>query len=113
MAPSSPIGDDGLVELRPGVSVDAAILENFARRHGIRRLALFGSSLGDDFTDRSDVDLLVEFAPDQIPGLFRLAGMERELESLIGRPVDLRTYHDLSRFFRDDVVAAARTLYAA
>ncbi|MGH3906746.1 MAG: nucleotidyltransferase family protein [Pseudonocardiaceae bacterium] len=101
------------MELRPGVSVDTALLEHFARRHGIRRLALFGSALGDDFTEHSDVDLLVEFEPDQIPGLFRLASMERELESLIGRPVDLRTYHDLSKFFRDEVAAAARTLYAA
>ena len=101
------------MELRPGVTIDAALLESFARRHGIRRLSLFGSSLRSDFTDRSDVDLLVEFEPDRIPGLFRLASMERELETLIGRPVDLRTYHDLSKFFRDDVASTARTLYAA
>ena len=71
------------------MSIDTTLLEDFARRHGIRRLSLYGSALGDDFTDRSDVDLLVEFEPDLIPGLFRLASMERELESLIGRPVDL------------------------
>lgn len=101
------------MELRPGVTIDTALLEDFARRHGIRCLSLFGSALRDDFTDRSDVDLLVEFEPDRVPGLFRLASMERELESLMGRPVDLRTYHDLSRFFRDKVVATARILYAA
>lgn len=74
---------------------------------------MFGSALREDFTDRSDVDLLVEFQPDRVPGLFRLAGMERELESLIRRRVDLRTYHDLSKFFRDEVADAARILYAA
>lgn len=47
------------------------------------------------------------------PGLFALAAMERELEATIGRRVDLRTYHDLSRYFRDDVVASARVVYAA
>ncbi|MGH3774772.1 MAG: hypothetical protein ACRDRR_03395 [Pseudonocardiaceae bacterium] len=45
--------------------------------------------------------------------IFALAAMERELEATIGRAVDLRTYHDLSRYFRDDVVASARVVYAA
>lgn len=95
------------------MTIDTALLADFARRHGIRSLSLFGSALRDDFTDRSDVDLLVEFQPDRVPGFFRLASMERELESLIGRQVDLRTYHDLSKFFRDEVAVAARILYAA
>ena len=85
----------------------------FAKRHGILRLALFGSALRDDFDDDSDIDLLVEFAPGQTPGLIRIAAMELELESMLGREVELRTYEDLSRFFRDEVAAQARTLYAA
>ncbi len=101
------------MELRPGVRIDTALLEDFVRRHGIRRLALFGSALRDDFTEHSDLDFLVEFEPDRVPGLFRLASMERELESLIGHPVDMRTYHDLSKFFRDEVASTARVLYAA
>jgi hypothetical protein len=39
--------------------------------------------------------------------------MELELEGVIGRKVELRTYEDLSRFFRDTVAATARSLYAA
>lgn len=101
------------MELRPGVRIDTTLLEDFVHRHGIRRLALFGSALRDDFTESSDLDFLVEFEPDRVPGLFRLASMERELESLLGRPVDMRTYHDLSKFFRDEVAATARVLYAA
>lgn len=89
------------------------MLAAFARRHGIARLALFGSVLRGDFTVDSDVDILVEFEPARTPGLFGLAAMERELEEAIGRTVDLRTYHDLSRYFRDDVVARARVVYAA
>ena len=54
------------------------------------------------------------FGPARQPtGLAQLSSMERELESLIGRPVDLRTYHDLSKFFRDEVAATAQVLYAA
>jgi hypothetical protein len=39
--------------------------------------------------------------------------MELELESILGRRVDLRTYEDLSRHFRDDVSTNACRLYAA
>jgi predicted nucleotidyltransferase len=90
--------DTGFVRLRGEVGIDDVKLEDFARRHGITRLALFGSALRDDFGDDSDIDLLVEFARDRIPGMFGIAAMERELESLLGRRVDLRTYHDLSKY---------------
>ncbi len=45
------------------------IIADFCRRHHIRRLALFGSVLRDDFGPESDVDVLVEFEPGVCPGL--------------------------------------------
>ena len=101
------------MELRPGIEVDDVTLDEFARRHAIRRLAAFGSVLRMDFGPASDIDLLVEFEPDRVPGLLAISGMEIELERLLGRTVDLRTYGDLSRYFRDQVRATARDLYAA
>ncbi len=101
------------VELRPGLSIDDAVLVDFATRHAITRLALYGSALRSDLGPASDIDILVEFEPGHVPGLLHLAQMEIELENSLGRPVELRTYEDLSRFFRDDVAASARTLYAA
>ena len=101
------------MELRPGISVSDAKLAELARRHGFRRLALFGSALGDEFGPDSDIDLLVEFLPGRTPGLFAIAEMEMELEQLLGREVDLRTVGDLSRYFRDRVQSEARELYAA
>lgn len=80
----------------------------------VRRLALFGSVLRDDFRPDSDVDVLVEFEPGHVPGLLRLAGMEHELSELFGgRRVDLRTPADLSRYFRDEVLSTARIQYDA
>ena len=58
-------------------------------------------------------DLLVEFEPGRVPGLFRLAALELELAEQLGREVDLRTAADLSRHFRDEVSATARVLYDA
>jgi predicted nucleotidyltransferase len=101
------------MELRPGLSIEDTILEDFAARHGISRLALYGSALRDDFGPASDIDILVEFHPGRTPGLLYLAQMELELEGVVGRQVELRTYEDLGRFFRDTVAATARPLYAA
>jgi predicted nucleotidyltransferase len=55
----------------------------------------------------------VEFGPGHTPGFFALAAMKRELEAAIGRMVDLRIYHDQSRYVRDDVVASAWVVCAA
>ena len=85
----------------------------FCRRYHIRRLSLFGSVLREDFRPDSDVDMLVEFEPGHEPGFFGLARMERELSELLGgRKVDLRTPEDLSRYFRDEVLARAEVRYA-
>lgn len=89
-------------------------LAEFCRRHGIRRLALFGSVLKGTARAASDIDLLVEFEPGRTPGLLALAGMELELGELLGgRKVDLRTPRDLSRHFRAEVMARAEVQYAA
>lgn len=101
------------MDLGHGIDVDEDELATFCSEHGVRRLALFGSVLGDRFTDDSDLDVLVEFEPGRTPGLVRMASMELQLEALVGRRVDLRTYGDLSRHFRDRVAAEARPIYAA
>lgn len=75
--------------INPALNLPMSIIDEFCRNHRIKMLALFGSALRDDFRADSDVDLLVEFAPDAEPGLFELAALEAELESLLGRPVDL------------------------
>ncbi len=94
-----------------GVNLPVERIAEFCRRNYIRRLALFGSILTDEFRPDSDVDLLVEFEPEKTPGL-RFFGIQRELSEMIGRPVDLNTPEDLSRYFRQEVLASARPLYA-
>jgi hypothetical protein len=90
--------------MNPAVTLPKEAIADFCRKHGIQRLAVFGSALRADFRPDSDLDLLVEFEPDRVPGLFGIARMERELSALLGgRKVDLRTPHDLSRYFRQQV----------
>ena len=85
----------------------------FCRERHIRRLAVFGSALRADFRPDSDIDILVEFEPDHVPGLFGIARIEREMSALLGgRKVDLRTPEDLSRYFRHTVLEQAEVQYA-
>jgi len=103
---------DRIVPVRARIPIDQDEVAAFCRRHGVRRLALFGSVLRDDFTPASDVDVLVEFEPGHVPGLAFFA-MEAELSAILGRRVDLNTPGFLSRYFRDRVLAEAENQYVA
>lgn len=94
--------------------LEPVALATLCRRHGIRKLSLFGSELKGTARPDSDIDLLVEFLPDARPTYFDLASIEIELSTLLGgRKVDLRTTAELSRYFRDEVVRTAREQYVA
>ena len=92
------------------IPVDRKKIAEFCRRNHVKRLAFFGSVLRDDFRPDSDVDVLVEFEPEHVPGL-AFYGMEIELSEILGRKVDLRTPADLSRYFRQDVLKLAEVQY--
>lgn len=99
--------------MNPNVSISQDRLAEFCRANSITRLAIFGSALREDFGPDSDIDVLVEFAPDRAPGLLGMAGMEIDLSALFGgRKVDLRTPEDLSRYFRQEVLDMAEIQYA-
>jgi uncharacterized protein len=98
--------------VRSRLQIDRDAVAAFCRHHNVRRLALFGSVLRDDFTPTSDVDVLVEFEPGHVPGL-AFFSMETELSAILGRKVDLNTPGFLSRYFRDQVLAEAETQYVA
>jgi predicted nucleotidyltransferase len=96
------------------IEVSQTEIAEFCRQNGIRKLALFGSVLTERFSDTSDVDVLVEFEPEQRVGYLRMAAMERELSALFGgRRIDLRTPSELSPYFRDEAVKNAAVQYAA
>jgi predicted nucleotidyltransferase len=98
--------------MNPRVLLDREKIAEFCRRHHIRKMALFGSVLRDDFRPDSDVDVLVEFEPGQVVGL-RIIEMEEELSPLLGgHKVDLVTEKYLNRRIRSRVLASAEVQYA-
>jgi len=98
---------------KPHVEFDRDRLEELSRKYHIRRLALFGSVLRDDFRTDSDIDVLVEFEKEARVGFMALGRMRRELADLLGRQVDLVPRDGLKSQIRDNVLGSAQVLYAA
>jgi predicted nucleotidyltransferase len=96
---------------REKFSINKRKVIGFCKKHHIVFLALFGSVLTAHFSSKSDIDILVKFEKKHTPSLFDLVDMEEELSSIVGRKVDLKTPEDLSRYFRDEVVASAKPIY--
>jgi uncharacterized protein len=88
-------------------------IQEFCRRYPVRELSVFGSALRSDFNSRSDVDLLVEFKPRAQVGFLTLSRMERELSTILERPVDLVPKRGLKSKIRKAILSNARVLYAA
>jgi predicted nucleotidyltransferase len=92
-------------------------IEAFCRKWRITELAVFGSILRDDFTDDSDVDLLVAFAPGARPSLLQRVQMVEELERLFGRRVDLierRAVLESPNYIRrKEILESAEVLYGS
>lgn len=80
-------------------------------RNGIRRASLFGSYAKGVPTEKSDVDLLIEFEPGRTPDLFQFIGIKRELEHSIGKKVDLVTRDALDKYIRDEILLSAQPIY--
>jgi len=94
------------------IEIPRESIVGLCRRFRIRRLALFGSILRDDFSPESDIDVLVEFEPGATPG-FGFITIQDELSEIFDRRVDLHTPASLSKYFRDEVRREAEALYDA
>jgi predicted nucleotidyltransferase len=103
--PSKDIRRTGIREL----PLDA--IAGFCQKRHIRKLALFGSVLREDFNAESDIDVLVEYKANHIPGLEFFSHQE-ELSRILHRNVDLNTPESLSKYFRDEVLREAVARYA-
>lgn len=73
----------------------------------VRALYLFGSVVRAESTDKSDVDLLVEFDPDARIGLFEFARLQRMLSEILNCEVDLATTDSLHRSLKEQILKEA------
>jgi uncharacterized protein len=95
------------------LKIDDERLADICRRYGVKRLALFGSALREDFGPDSDVDVLYEFLPGVVIG-WDIVDLENELSELFGgRKVDLVPFNHISPYLRRRILKSAREAYAA
>ena len=87
-------------------------LEAICRRRAVKRLALFGSVLRDDFGPDSDVDVLVEFR-DDFEGKQVYKIYDELTELFGGRKVDLVEVDFVNRRIRDQILSEAQDVFAA
>ena len=101
----------GGTTMNASIAIPGKRIDEFCRRHHIRRLALYGAALRGDFGPDDCVETLVEFEPEHIPGLAFFA-MQRELGQILGRPVELSTPNWISPEFRRQALVEAEDIYA-
>ncbi len=96
------------------IDISKEKITHFCQHWHINKLSLFGSVLRDDFRPNSDIDVLVEFQPDHIPGFLKLHQIQEELSTILGqRSIDLVTPKFLNHRIRDHILAEAEVYYDA
>ena len=91
-------------------------LERLCKLHDVRRLEVVGSAAREvDFDPaRSDIDLVVEFAPGRLPRLSAFFKLREALANAIGRPVDLLMLEAVRNpYLKAHLESSRRLLYAA
>lgn len=72
------------------------------RQRGVARVAVFGSVARGDATPFSDVDLLLDLDPANVPTLLDYVGIQMDLVALLGREVHLAVRENLKRYIRPE-----------
>lgn len=99
--------------LCPGIELPLEKIAEICRKYKIRQLGIFGSAARGEATADSDVDVLIDFFLESGVSLFRLEDLNRELEELFGRRVDLASKKGLKERVRPYVMRGLRIVYEA
>ena len=106
-----------MATIHPEINMTKEKIDAFCQRWKISELALFGSGTRTDFSDHSDIDLLVTFSPDAHITLFDMVHMRDELEEILEREVDLvsrRGVENSNNYLRRDaILSSLEIIYAA
>jgi len=86
-------------------------IKNNPFRDEIKKVSLFSSYLNGKPRKDSDIDVLIEFTPSAQVGFFELIAIQNKFEEYLKKPIDLLTPEQLSKYFRDEVIKQAETIY--
>ena len=99
--------------LTSGIDLPVDRIADLCRRYDVQELAVFGSAARGDMQPNSDIDILVDFKASARIGIVKFASLSEELESLLGRGVDLVTKPGLKPRVRPHVLQEAQVVYSA
>ncbi|MCX6583984.1 MAG: nucleotidyltransferase domain-containing protein [Candidatus Aminicenantes bacterium] len=95
------------------LQIPMSMVDNFCRRWKIREFSIFGSALREDFSSRSDVDVLLSFLENAQWGLFEILDMKDELKKIFGREVDIVEKEGIRNpFRRREILRTRKVIYA-
>jgi len=98
------------------ITIPRGDLVDICGRFHVSKVLLFGSALRSDFSEDSDVDLLVEFKLDHTPTFADLDALEQAFGEVFGRKVDvgeLRSVEqDPNYIRRKQILGSAQVIYA-
>jgi predicted nucleotidyltransferase len=98
----------------PKFEIGEKEIEAIARKWRITEISLFGSVLGEQFSENSDIDVLVQFDTRAEFSLFDLVDLKEELEKTFGRRVDLVEKASIRNPYRKrEILNTAKVVYAA
>jgi len=101
------------VKNKEQLQIPMSMVDNFCRRWKIREFSIFGSALREDFSSRSDVDVLLSFLENAQWGLFELLDMKDELKKIFGREVDIVEKEGIRNpFRRREILRTRKVIYA-
>jgi len=102
------------MKIRDSIEISDDQIESFCRRWKIAELSLFGSVLRNDFSEQSDIDVLISFKDQAQYGIDEHLAMVAELESIFGRRVDLVTKRSLKNpYVRRTILSSREVIHAA
>ncbi|MDR2719069.1 MAG: nucleotidyltransferase domain-containing protein [Treponema sp.] len=97
-----------------GIFLDYNDIVILCKKYGVNELSIFGSSIRDDFTQNSDVDILVSFGKTSEITLFDIMDLEKEFSQVFKRNVDIVEKESLKNPIRKNRILSTREIiYAA
>jgi len=89
--------------------VGEVISQNPELKKMIKTVSVFGSHARGTATEKSDIDLLVEFS--ETPDLIQFISYKHLFENFSKRKIDFLTAEMLSKYFRDEVISSSKKIY--
>jgi len=91
-----------------GVEEIKSLIIPILKRYGVKKASLFGSFVRGENTERSDIDILVEFEGEK--SLLDLSSLKIDLEEALGRRVDVLTYNSINPLLKERILKEQKAI---